>query len=110
KILFVVDQGVVDAGNNIDQQLNDYFRKYTGLQLVPEIICVPGGELVKNDTRYFDRILEAVNTHGIDRHSYIAAIGGGSVLDMAGYAAAVSHRGIKHIRIPTTVLSQNDSG
>ncbi|MFA6944911.1 MAG: 3-dehydroquinate synthase, partial [Pedobacter sp.] len=42
--------------------------------------------------------------------SYIAAIGGGSVLDLVGYAAAVSHRGIRHIRIPTTVLSQNDSG
>ncbi|MDQ2656276.1 MAG: 3-dehydroquinate synthase, partial [Bacteroidota bacterium] len=42
--------------------------------------------------------------------SYLVAIGGGSVLDVAGYAAAVSHRGIRHIRIPTTVLSQNDSG
>ncbi|RYF95967.1 MAG: 3-dehydroquinate synthase, partial [Chitinophagaceae bacterium] len=31
-------------------------------------------------------------------------------LDIAGYAAAVAHRGIRHIRIPTTVLSQNDSG
>ena len=29
---------------------------------------------------------------------------------MVGYAATVAHRGIKHIRIPTTVLSQNDSG
>ncbi len=46
----------------------------------------------------------------IDRHSYVAAIGGGSVLDLAGFASAVAHRGIKHIRIPTTVLSQNDSG
>ncbi|MGN6804067.1 MAG: 3-dehydroquinate synthase, partial [Ginsengibacter sp.] len=44
------------------------------------------------------------------RHSYVAAIGGGSILDLAGFAAAVAHRGIKHIRIPTTVLSQNDSG
>jgi 3-dehydroquinate synthase len=38
------------------------------------------------------------------------AIGGGSVLDLTGYVSAISHRGIKHIRIPTTVLSQNDSG
>src|SRR5258708_4304342 len=37
-------------------------------------------------------------------------MGGGAVLDLAGYAAAVSHRGIRHIRIPTTVLAQNDSG
>ena len=107
KILFVVDEGV---GIEIVQQLKEYFRLHHSVQLVPEIVIVPGGEIVKNDTRYFDQILEAVNQHKIDRHSYIAAIGGGSVLDLVGYAAAVSHRGIRHIRIPTTVLSQNDSG
>jgi 3-dehydroquinate synthase len=37
------------------------------------------------------------------------AIGGGAVIDMVGYAAAIAHRGVKLIRIPTTVLSQNDS-
>src|SRR5258708_39713117 len=37
-------------------------------------------------------------------------MGGGAVLDLGGSAAAVSHRGIRHIRIPTTVLAQNDSG
>ena len=46
----------------------------------------------------------------IDRHSFLIAIGGGAVLDMAGFAAATAHRGVRHIRIPTTVLSQNDSG
>ncbi len=110
KILFVVDQGVIDAGTDLKAQLKTYFDTYPGVQLVSDIVVVPGGEIVKNETRSFDKILEAVNTHKVDRHSYIAAIGGGSVLDLVGYAAAVSHRGIKHIRIPTTVLSQNDSG
>lgn len=110
KILFVVDQGLMDAGLDLKAQLKAYFDTYTEVQLVSDIVIVPGGEIIKNDTRYFDEILEAVNTHKVDRHSYIAAIGGGSVLDLVGYAAAVSHRGIKHIRIPTTVLSQNDSG
>jgi 3-dehydroquinate synthase len=110
KILFVIDQGIIKAGNDVVSQLREYFANYTTVQLINELIIIPGGEIVKNDTRYFDEILEAVNRHKIDRHSYIAAIGGGSVLDLAGYAAAVSHRGIKHIRIPTTVLSQNDSG
>ena len=107
KILFVVDEGV---GFEVVQQLKEYFKIHHAVQLVPEVVIVPGGEILKNEIKYFDQILEAVNEHKIDRHSYIAAIGGGSVLDLVGYAAAVSHRGIRHIRIPTTVLSQNDSG
>ena len=107
KIFFVLDAGV---GREVVDQIKNYFNVHHAAQLVPEILVVPGGEMVKNDTQYFDQILDAVNKHKIDRHSYIAAIGGGSVLDLVGYAAAVSHRGIRHIRIPTTVLSQNDSG
>lgn len=110
KILFVLDKGVVDASTDVIDRLKNYFAINKSVQLIQEFIIVPGGEKVKNDTRFFDEILEAVNTYKVDRHSYIAAIGGGSVLDLVGYAAAVSHRGIKHIRIPTTVLSQNDSG
>ena len=110
KILFVADKGVVDAHPELITEIKEYFSFDTSIRLIPDILIVPGGEIVKNDITYFNSIVEAVNTYSIDRHSYIAAIGGGSVLDMVGYAAAVSHRGIKHIRIPTTVLSQNDSG
>lgn len=110
KLLFVVDQGVLTSRTNLVDDIHDYFRSNTVIQLAPQIIVIPGGEVAKNDEQYFRQILDAVNDHGIDRHSYIAAIGGGSVLDLVGYAAAVAHRGIKHIRIPTTVLSQNDSG
>jgi 3-dehydroquinate synthase len=110
KILFVADSGVINAHPNLIDDIKKYFTSYNTVRLVPDVLIVPGGEVVKNDEVYFNQVVEAVNTYGIDRHSYIAAIGGGSVLDMVGYAAAVSHRGIKHIRIPTTVLSQNDSG
>jgi 3-dehydroquinate synthase len=57
-----------------------------------------------------DKVLDAIHQHGIDRQSFVIAIGGGALLDMVGYASSISHRGIRHIRIPTTVLSQNDSG
>ncbi|WP_175636396.1 3-dehydroquinate synthase [Pedobacter ghigonis] len=110
KILFVIDEGVAEAHTALTAEIKQYFNKYNQTQLVQDIIVIPGGELVKNDTQYLDRILEAINTHGIDRHSFVAAIGGGAVLDMVGYAATIAHRGIKHIRIPSTVLSQNDSG
>lgn len=110
KILFVADKGVIDAHPNLINEIKNYFSIYPTVQLIPDVLIVTGGEDAKNDVAHFNQVVEAVNTYGIDRHSYIAAIGGGSVLDMVGYAAAVSHRGIKHIRIPTTVLSQNDSG
>lgn len=110
KIFFVVDEGVANAHPDLNQNIKNYFNKYNEIQVVQDIMVIPGGEVVKNETQYFDGVLKAVNTYGIDRHSFIAAIGGGALLDMVGYAANISHRGIKHIRIPTTVLSQNDSG
>lgn len=110
KLFFVIDQGVADTHPNLLENIKTYFAQHQEVQLIGDILLVPGGEASKNDPALFDQIVAAVNTYGIDRHSYIAAIGGGAVLDLVGYAAAVSHRGIKHIRIPTTVLSQNDSG
>jgi 3-dehydroquinate synthase len=110
KIFFVLDEGVVAHHPDLINQIKSYFQQFPTLHLVEEMMVVPGGEVAKNDEKLYHDIVNAVNTHKIDRHSYLVAIGGGSVLDLAGYAAAVSHRGIRHIRIPTTVLSQNDSG
>jgi 3-dehydroquinate synthase len=110
KILFVIDQGVSDKHPRLQQDIAGYFNRHPEVQLVRELLLIPGGEKAKNDASFFEKITEAIHLHGIDRHSYIAAIGGGSVLDLAGYAAAVAHRGINLIRMPTTVLSQNDSG
>lgn len=110
KIFFVIDRNVVNAHPHLLEEIFSYFKKYNRVLLIEDILVIPGGEAAKNDLILFNKIVKAVNLYNIDRHSYIAAIGGGSVLDAAGYAAAVSHRGIRHIRIPTTTLSQNDSG
>lgn len=110
KLLFVLDDGLAHHHPNLEAEIKNYFATETHLSVVNEILLMPGGEGAKNKEDLFYQILDAVNKHGIDRHSYLIAIGGGSVLDLAGYAAAVAHRGIRHIRIPTTVLSQNDSG
>ena len=50
-----------------------------------------------------------INDAGLCRHSVVIAVGGGAVLDVAGFAAATAHRGIRLIRVPTTVLAQDDS-
>ncbi len=111
RVFFLADSGVAKAHPGLAGQVSAYCATHTeALQQAGEFTVLPGGEQCKNDTDYLMKILEAVDRYGIDRHSYIAAIGGGALLDLAGFAAAIAHRGIRHIRIPTTVLSQNDSG
>ena len=111
KALVIVDEGFAQHHLDLSDQIQSYFAaSVPHIQLAPDVLIVPGGEACKNDPLLFDGLVEAVDTYGIDRHSFIIGIGGGAVLDLVGYAAAVSHRGIKLIRIPTTVLSQNDSG
>lgn len=110
KVLFVLDDGARAAHPALTDQIAAYFQTVPGYDLVPDLIRVPGGEVAKNDPALLDRLVEAVDRHGIDRHSYVVGLGGGAVLDLVGYAAAVAHRGVRHLRIPTTVLSQNDSG
>jgi 3-dehydroquinate synthase len=80
------------------------------LKLVSRPMVVPGGEAVKNDLLFVQRMTHQYQRFQLCRHSYVIAIGGGAVLDAVGLSAAVWHRGIRLIRIPTTVLSQNDSG
>lgn len=111
KALVVLDQGLISHYPNLVSEIKEYFNGLTlVVQLTGDIMVIPGGEVCKNDPQHWDSLVKAVDLYGIDRHSYMIAIGGGAILDLVGYVAAVSHRGIRLIRIPTTVLSQNDSG
>ncbi|WP_394825235.1 3-dehydroquinate synthase [Pendulispora albinea] len=107
----VIDRGVMDAWPDLDRALTSYFEAYPAdLEQIAPPLVVEGGEAVKNDEATFRHILRRVHELRIDRHSYILAIGGGAVLDVVGYAAAVAHRGVRLVRFPTTVLGQADSG
>jgi 3-dehydroquinate synthase len=80
------------------------------MELTGPVLVLPGGEQVKNEPRHLERLLEMIHAGAICRHSYVVAVGGGAVLDVAGFAAATAHRGVRLIRVPTTVLAQDDSG
>ena len=109
RCFFVIDEGLSDL--DLIATIASYFDAHTDqLEMIGIPMFVPGGEIVKKDLAHVERMQNAIHTHAIDRHSYVIAIGGGAVLDAVGLAAATSHRGVRHIRIPTTVLSQNDSG
>ncbi len=111
KVVFVVDAGLLRFRRGLLRQIQLYTQRHADvLNLACEPILVPAGEAAKNDPKLLEKIHQLINKAGLCRHSYILAIGGGAVLDLVGYAAATAHRGIRLIRIPTTVLGQNDSG
>ena len=109
KLLFVIDDGVAEAHPELIQNIKTYCLQYQENLLHTKSMVVQGGEACKNDESQVEAILKAVSEYAICRHSFVVVIGGGAVIDMAGYAAAIAHRGVKLIRIPTTVLSQDDS-
>ncbi len=110
KLLCVLDEGVCQSRPELPQQVEAYCRAHPDLTLVRPPMMVPGGESVKNSSDYVELVQEAISEFGLCRHSYIVVAGGGALLDMVGYAAATAHRGVRLIRLPTTVLAQNDSG
>jgi 3-dehydroquinate synthase len=80
------------------------------IEVLDDVQVVPGGEAIKNDTRLLEQILRVFEAADLDRHSYVVVIGGGAVLDAVGFAAAIAHRGLRLVRLPTTTLAQADSG
>jgi 3-dehydroquinate synthase len=109
-VCFLDDQ-VAQAWPGLKTQIQAYAQHHTpSLQLLAPIIEVAGGESAKNDLWLVESLQRRLLELGIDRHSYVVAIGGGAVLDLIGYVAATTHRGVRHVRVPTTVLGQNDSG
>ncbi|WP_324025944.1 3-dehydroquinate synthase [Maribacter sp. BPC-D8] len=109
KLLFVLDDGVKNHHPGLINQIEAYCKKNQQTIKYTNTLVLPGGEQVKNSDAAIDSVLKGVNENKICRHSFVVVIGGGAVIDMVGYAAAIAHRGVKLIRIPTTVLSQNDS-
>lgn len=109
KVLLWVDSQV-DAATGYAKRLGDRLRECDVADLVADPLIVEGGEGVKNNDLAVQSMLRQINDHNLDRRSNIIAVGGGAMLDASGYAAAVAHRGIRLIRLPSTVLGQADSG
>lgn len=111
KVLVVVDGGLLKYHQGLIKKILVYAQFYNDVfTLIDEPLIVPGGEIVKNEPKFVEQIHQLIDAGGLCRHSYVLAIGGGALLDMVGYAATTAHRGIRLLRVPTTVLAQNDSG
>jgi 3-dehydroquinate synthase len=109
RLLAVIETGIAGKRPGLANQIVDYTAEHS-IDLVETPLVLEGGEVIKHSFAGVQAVLEAIHRGDIDRHSYVMAIGGGAFLDAVGFAAATAHRGVRLIRVPTTVLSQNDSG
>ncbi|MGB8923101.1 MAG: 3-dehydroquinate synthase [Pseudomonas sp.] len=109
-VLVFADEQLLKSAPQLLEQIDGYFAAYTvDVHLQAPPIAVPAGELSK-DSQVLQQLYTDMMRHGLDRHCYVLALGGGAVLDSVGYACATFHRGIRLIRVPSTVLAQNDAG
>ncbi len=109
RVLAVFDQSLIAATPTLIDDLTVYLAE-SDMGLVCAPIVLPGGDSLKNQPAAVSEIYGLVERYKLSRHSFIVAIGGGALLDAVGFAAATAHRGIRHIRLPTTTLSQADGG
>jgi 3-dehydroquinate synthase len=110
-VIVVLDESLVQAQPGLIAEVESYFQVGSKrLRLVCPPIVIEGGERTKNSYFHVSEIHSHIDRFHIDRHSYLIAVGGGALLDMVGLAASTAHRGVRHVRIPTTTLSQADSG
>ncbi|MDA0213776.1 MAG: 3-dehydroquinate synthase [Planctomycetota bacterium] len=113
RVIAFIDSGVHQAHPNIGERLANYLgaRAKIGDQ-VPELKMVEvvnGGEGAKNSIDVCEQVMAATDRYGIDRKSFVLAIGGGAVLDAVGLGATLAHRGVRLIRMPTTTLAMDDA-
>ncbi len=110
RVRVFLDAGLAAAQPDLPERITAYGRQH-----FPELAAeppgvYPGGETIKNERTHVDRIILELAERRLCRRSVVVAVGGGAFLDAVGFASALVHRGVRLLRIPSTTLSQDDSG
>ena len=84
------------------------FDSLAAAGFLPSLIIVQPGETAKS-LKTVQACYDQLAGHRLDRKSFIVALGGGVVGDLAGFVAATYLRGIAFVQVPTTLLAQVDS-
>ena len=111
RVLPIVDEGLAAARPGLLERIEAWLASHAdAIVRAGDPVLVPGGERAKNDPAVLDDLLGRMDSAGLCRRSYAVSVGGGAALDAAGLAAALLHRGVRTVRVPTTTLAQADSG
>jgi len=106
-----VDSGLAQAQPGLIDAIKEYFHdRQKQLELAQPPQVLPGGEAAKNGWGLVRDVMWTIGNLHLDRQSFLIAVGGGAVLDMVGFAGSLVHRGLRLVRLPSTVLAQNDAG
>ena len=109
KVLIVADMNVVQRTEGLGLKIGRYVQEH-GIRLAGSPIVISGGEKVKADNlQGVLRIVSEMLQAKVGRNDVVLAIGGGTVLDVAGYAAAQVRGGVKLVRMPTTPAAMMDA-
>jgi 3-dehydroquinate synthase len=111
RLCVVVERAVAGAWPRLADGVARYAETHRDrLELAAAPWVVEGGEAAKNDATVLAGLQRRLYELRLDRQSFALLVGGGALLDVAGYAAGTVHRGVRVVRLPTTVLAQADSG
>jgi len=111
RLMVYVDDGVAAAHPRLIENIVANAARHGGaISLADAPAVVAGGEHAKNGWSGVRRIMESLGRRRMCRQSAVLAVGGGSVLDMVGFAVSLVHRGLRLVRAPSTVLAQCDAG
>ncbi len=111
RALVFIDSHVHESRPKLLRDLESYAVAHADvIELAGAPVIIAGGESCKNNFALVEQCWAAINEAALDRHSFVFIIGGGAVLDLVCFAASTAHRGIRHVRFPTTTLSQGDGG
>lgn len=109
RVLLVADGNVVQRTNGLGTRIGKYVQSH-GLQLAAPPIVLGGGEKIKSDNmKSVTDVLNSVIDAKVGATDVMLVLGGGSLLDVAGYAAAQVRGGLRLVRMPTTVASMMDA-
>ncbi len=111
RVAVFIDAGLAEARPGLETSIRDYAHAHAdSFELAAEPVRLPGGFTVKSDNNVLKEIIFTLGNLHMDRQSFVLAIGGGSLLDAVGLAASLLHRGLRLVRMPSTVLAQADAG
>lgn len=110
---YLADRRVLAVtGPTVDARYGEQLREYLGAWLAPgtwSVHVIPTGERHKTMASV-EQVCAVAKDRGLDRHGVMLSVGGGITCDIVGFAAAVYARGVRHVKVNTTLVGQVDVG